>query len=67
MRGGENVERNYTPAQYLAARPFLERLKLFRPWLPSEQYKAIKDRALSGDIRGAEAELARIERPRGWR
>ena len=61
------MERNYTPNQYLAARPFLEKLKQIRAWLPTDQYTALKDRALSGDIRGAEAELARIQRPRGWR
>lgn len=53
------MERNYSPERYLKARPFIERLKRLRGRLPSDRYVAMKDRALSGDIRGAEAMLER--------
>ena len=50
----------YTPDEYRAAKPFLDRLNSVRRQLPREIYLTLKGQALRGDIDGAVRGLSRI-------
>lgn len=45
---------------YIAAKGFMKRVRFASHALTIQQCTALKNRALSGDISGAEAELARL-------
>lgn len=50
----------YTPDEYQAAKPFLDRLNSVRRQLGRDAYLTLKGQALSGDIEGAVKGLGRI-------
>ena len=50
----------YTPDEYRAAKPFLDRLNSVRRQLTRETYLTLKGQALRGDIDGAVRGLSRI-------
>ena len=65
IRGDRSEKPKYPPIDreaYRRAAPLLARLKVYRNMMTWMQWRTLREKALSGDIEGAEQGLERIAR-----